>query len=1611
MDQVSRARGCSERLVAPATEEHGDDEREQNGGVEHEKDIIDETLDEQNEAAPHRKPTVPAMPCQADQEDHRRTHWPYRTWCKFCNMGRGLGEQRGGRCQEHAIPIVGIDYFFITADGFKLRKELKHPETEDGEKELLTDRLDGSIVKCVLVRCTETKCVFAHVVPCKGSDEDNYVVDLVSSDVAWLGHVKLLLKSDNEKSLLVLVKKMLLELKCQVPDLEKISDETSVPYDSQGNGSTEIGVRTVRGQFRTLKFCLEDRIGQRIPAKHALTSWILEHSCFVLNAVMRGADGMTGWARARGRDFNGKIYSIAEQVFWKPPLKGPQHDPQGNMGPRLFPGTFLGFHRSSNAYWVLDEAGNAVKSRALNSKPYEERWNREILENLSVTPWSLRVKSEPEKVPLGERVEKQQVNIKDVVTNPRRLKITMKVLQEFGTTQGCQQCDHIRAFQEIKPGIQHSDACRRRIMNDMATTAEGRLKLENYEGRVNRAIAERHDDTLGGERDVGHPLEGSDPAAAEPRGEAPDPEPAERRESVHVLPRPSASSDDATAADREFEQASREARERYPGPMTPGIRGGMGLPADEVPTEIPEDVEMFTGLMQYEDDCMTLIAAIGVETKHYRKEHRQSFRKVISEIYSPPRVTKLLSMLPTCELAPGFALDLTCIDPHDGKPWDFDIQEKRERALALVRKQKPLFLIGSPMCTAFCTWQRLNAQKSDSKLMERKLENARRHMEFVTQLYREQVEGGRYFLHEHPKFATSWAEKCMKDLMDIPGVALVHADQCQYGAEVLVGLHQGQPIKKPTGFLSNAPRLLDHLRRRCEGRGGDCSRPKRGKHVMCEGRIARDAARYSKGLCKAIIKGMISEMRQCGISRPGEVGLNAVTDDAEDERQMSGPEQGFSGKYRDDITGQVLMDVLVQEARAKELKYFHDKGVWAKCPKDEARRRTGRKAISVRWVDVNKGDNIKPRYRSRLVARQLKAQDRSGASFFAPTPPLEALRTVLSMTASTMPDWRPCYDPRSERRIQISLVDIARAYFNAAKDEDDETYVDLPAEDEDHMKCCARLLRHMYGTRSAADGWQEEYSSFLVEVLGFEQGMSSPCLFKHPVRQLVCSVHGDDFTTTGAKNDLDWFEGMIQEHYECTVQPRLGPGDADAKEGTVLNRIIRWGKDGIEYEADPRQTEKLLAECGLAGANTVATPGVRLSFDEATKDVPLEPRLHTAFRGAAARANYLAADRVDCQFAAKEICRCMAHPNQAAWNALRRLCRYLVGLPRLVFVYRWQDAKSIEVYTDTDWAGCPRTRKSTSGGCIMVGSHVVKSWSSTQSNVALSSGEAEFNGVVRGSGAGLGYQSLMRDLGQDLPLRVWTDSSAAMGTCARQGLGKLRHLDTHTLWIQQAVRSKRLQLVKIAGDVNPADIFTKHSLTRERLMKLSALFSCRFMSGRAESAPQTRTTAGSKTTMAEANVLMEVRSQGETDGHDPHMPHLHLDEEQLQRLHPPLCVPEDRRDESDLCNDDDDEIIIEGERVVREIVEEARAHGRRRHPRSWSERQEASAVWSRDSQLAARPGEASAAWSRGSQLAARPGVVRQGDRKVSSQKIAVQGVVSGARANHSQRVYAKAHFR
>ena len=117
----------------------------------------------------------------------------------------------------------------------------------------------------------------------------------------------------------------------------------------------------------------------------------------------------------------------------------------------------------------------------------------------------------------------------------------------------------------------------------------------------------------------------------------------------------------------------------------------------------------------------------------------------------------------------------------------------------------------------------------------------------------------------------------------------------------------------------------------------------------------------------------------------------------------------------------------------------------------------------------------------------------------------------------------------------------------------------------------------------------------------------------------------------------------------------------------------------------------------------------------------------------------------------------MQEPKESSVAALKRLARYFIGRPRMLYKYPWQEAFGGEVYADTDSAGCIRIRKSTTGGMIMIGKHLVKSWSSTQPSVTMSSGEAEMVGATKAAAAALGFRSLLTDFGLDWPMRVWTD--------------------------------------------------------------------------------------------------------------------------------------------------------------------------------------------------------------------------------------------------------------
>ena len=136
----------------------------------------------------------------------------------------------------------------------------------------------------------------------------------------------------------------------------------------------------------------------------------------------------------------------------------------------------------------------------------------------------------------------------------------------------------------------------------------------------------------------------------------------------------------------------------------------------------------------------------------------------------------------------------------------------------------------------------------------------------------------------------------------------------------------------------------------------------------------------------------------------------------------------------------------------------------------------------------------------------------------------------------------------------------------------------------------------------------------------------------------------------------------------------------------------------------------------------------------------------------------------------------------------------------------------------------------------MIGSCCVKHWAKTQSTIALSSGEAELGGIAYGMAQTLGLQSILRDLGMDLKIRVHSDATAAIGIAKRRGLGRIRHLQTPDLWVQEKIRSGHVQLLKILGKENPADVFTKY-VDKATMEAALAKMCLSFEEGRSPMAP------------------------------------------------------------------------------------------------------------------------------------------------------------------------------
>ena len=136
--------------------------------------------------------------------------------------------------------------------------------------------------------------------------------------------------------------------------------------------------------------------------------------------------------------------------------------------------------------------------------------------------------------------------------------------------------------------------------------------------------------------------------------------------------------------------------------------------------------------------------------------------------------------------------------------------------------------------------------------------------------------------------------------------------------------------------------------------------------------------------------------------------------------------------------------------------------------------------------------------------------------------------------------------------------------------------------------------------------------------------------------------------------------------------------------------------------------------------------------------------------------------------------------------------RYIHLHSRWIQQFPIQDeVRRLDVRTDSDWAR-HQDRKSVPCVVTMICTHCLRVQVATHATPSLSSGEAESLAEVKGASVGIGAQSMARDLGRKVSIRLYSDSTVSNGIASRVRLGKVRHLDTRPLCIQRHVNRQNL---------------------------------------------------------------------------------------------------------------------------------------------------------------------------------------------------------------------------
>ena len=356
--------------------------------------------------------------------------------------------------------------------------------------------------------------------------------------------------------------------------------------------------------------------------------------------------------------------------------------------------------------------------------------------------------------------------------------------------------------------------------------------------------------------------------------------------------------------------------------------------------------------------------------------------------------------------------------------------------------------------------------------------------------------------------------------------------------------------------------------------------------------------------------------------------------------------------------------------------------------------------------------------------------------------------------------------------------------------------------DPAHPNLVCHLRKSLYGLKQAPRAWYSRFASYLT-TLGFIEAKSDTSLFifRRGSDTVYLLLYVDDIILTASSTEL--LRRTISALQREFAMKDLGPLHH------FLGITVERRPDGL-FLHQRTYTLDILKRAVMADCKPCTTP-VDLQAKLADDSGPPVADA-SQFRSIAGALQYLTFTRPDIAYAVQQICLHMHDPREPHLTAMKRILRYLRGTPDFGLLLRRSSSSDLVVYTDADWAGCPDTRRSTSGYAVFLGDNLV-SWSAKrQTVVSRSSAEAEYRAVANGVAEATWLRQLLHEL-QAPPSRytlVYCDNISAvyLSTNPVQHQ-RTKHVEIDLHFVREKVAIGQVRVLHVPTTSQFADIFTK----------------------------------------------------------------------------------------------------------------------------------------------------------------------------------------------------------